>query len=51
MGGKTLRENLEVVKHKSAILYIEDIVRNEELFTENEDFFIIRKDEHDEQYV
>lgn len=34
IGGKTLREHLEVVNHKEAILYIEDIVRNEEDFTE-----------------
>ncbi|WP_055669759.1 Fic family protein [Desnuesiella massiliensis] len=34
IGGKTLREHLEVVNHKEAILYIEDIVRNEEPFTE-----------------
>lgn len=34
IGGKTLREHLEVVNHKDAILYIEDIVRNEEPFTE-----------------
>ncbi|MEG1278703.1 MAG: Fic family protein [Cellulosilyticaceae bacterium] len=34
IGGKTLREHLEVVNHKEAILYIEDIVRNQEDFTE-----------------
>ncbi len=34
IGGKTLREHLEVVNHKEAILYIEDIVRNKEEFTE-----------------
>lgn len=34
VGGKTLREHLEVVNHKDAILYIEDIVRNNEPFTE-----------------
>lgn len=34
VGGKTLREHLEVVNHKDAILYIEDIVRNQEPFTE-----------------
>lgn len=34
VGGKTLREHLEVINHKDAILYIEDIVRREEAFTE-----------------
>lgn len=34
VGGKTLREHLEVINHKDAILYIEDIVRREEPFTE-----------------
>lgn len=34
IGGKTLREHLEVVNHKDAILYIEDIVRDKESFTE-----------------
>jgi len=34
VGGKTLREHLEVVNHKDAILYIEEIVKNEEPFTE-----------------
>lgn len=34
VGGKTLREHLEVINHKDAILYIEDIVRREETFTE-----------------
>lgn len=34
IGGKTLREHLEVINHKEAILYIEDIVRNGEEFTE-----------------
>jgi Fic family protein len=34
IGGKTLAEHLEVVNHRDAILYIEDIVRNEEAFTE-----------------
>jgi Fic family protein len=34
IGGKTLKEHLEVVNHRDAILYIEDIVRNEESFTE-----------------
>lgn len=34
VGGKTLREHLEVVNHREAILYIEDIVKNEEEFTE-----------------
>lgn len=34
IGGKTLREHLEVVNHKEAILYIEDVVHNKEPFTE-----------------
>ena len=34
IGGKTLKEHLEVVNHRDAILYIEDIVRSEEAFTE-----------------
>lgn len=34
IGGKTLREHLEVVNHKEAILYIEDIVKNKEKLTE-----------------
>lgn len=34
VGGKTLREHLEVINHREAILYIEDIVRNKEEFTE-----------------
>lgn len=32
IGGKTLREHLEVVNHKDAILYIEDIVKIKNLF-------------------
>lgn len=34
VGGKTLREHLEVVNHREAILYIEDIVKNKEELTE-----------------
>lgn len=34
IGGKTLREHLEVINHKDAILYIEDIVQQNEPFTE-----------------
>ncbi|MCX7695647.1 MAG: Fic family protein [Caloramator sp.] len=34
VGGKTLREHLEVINHKDAILYIEEIVRNNEPITE-----------------
>lgn len=34
VGGKTLREHLEVINHRDAILYIEDIVRNGEPLTE-----------------
>lgn len=34
IGGKTLREHLEVINHKDAILYIEDIVQQNEPFSE-----------------
>ncbi len=34
VGGKTLREHLEIINHRDAILYIEEIVRNEEELTE-----------------
>ncbi|MFC6331914.1 hypothetical protein ACFP56_04700 [Paenibacillus septentrionalis] len=30
VGGKTLREHLEVINHQQAISYVEDIVRKEE---------------------
>lgn len=34
VGGKTLREHLETVNHREAIFYVEDIVENEDEFTE-----------------
>lgn len=34
VGGKSLREHLEVVNHKEAILYLEDVIRNKEPFSE-----------------
>ncbi len=34
IGGKTLREHLEIINHKDAILYIEEIVQNEQKFSE-----------------
>jgi Fic family protein len=34
VGGKTLREHLEVINHKDAILYVEEIVKNNEPFSE-----------------
>ena len=34
IGGKTLIEHLEVINHKDAILYVEDIVRNNESLSE-----------------
>ncbi|WP_105616459.1 Fic family protein [Vallitalea okinawensis] len=34
IGGKTLREHLEVINHKEAILYVEDIVKKREEFSE-----------------
>lgn len=34
VGGKTLREHLEVINHRDAISYVEDIVQKEEPFSE-----------------
>lgn len=34
IGGKTLREHLEVINHRDAIFYLEDIVKNHEALTE-----------------
>ncbi|WP_153733069.1 Fic family protein [Sporosarcina obsidiansis] len=34
VGGKTMREHLEVINHRDAINYVEDIVRKEEPFSE-----------------
>ncbi|MEK4711594.1 Fic family protein [Sporosarcina sp. FSL K6-5500] len=34
VGGKTMREHLEVINHRDAILYVEEIVANNELLTE-----------------
>ncbi|KRQ86526.1 Fic/DOC family protein [Caloramator mitchellensis] len=34
IGGKSLREHLEVINHRDAILYLEDIIRNNEPLTE-----------------
>ena len=34
VGGKTMREHLEVINHRDAISYVEDIVRKEEAFSE-----------------
>lgn len=34
VGGKTLKEHLEVINHRDAILYIEEIVKNHETLTE-----------------
>lgn len=36
IGGKTLREHLEIINHQEAILYVEDIVRNNERFSETQ---------------
>lgn len=33
--GKTLREHLEVINHQEAILYIQSLIQNNELLTEN----------------
>lgn len=34
IGGKTIKEHLEVINHKEAILYVEDIVRRQEPLSE-----------------
>lgn len=34
VGGKTMKEHLEATNHKDAILYVEDIVKNKEPFSE-----------------
>src|SRR5699024_3620477 len=34
VGGKTMREHLEAINHREAIFYVEDIVKNEEAFSE-----------------
>ncbi|MGL4868491.1 MAG: Fic family protein [Cetobacterium sp.] len=34
IGGKSIREHLEVVNHKEAILYLEEVIRKEEPFNE-----------------
>ncbi len=34
IGGKTLKEHLEVINHREAILYVEEIVRRKEAFSE-----------------
>lgn len=34
VGGKTMKEHLEVINHKEAILYLEDLVQSENVLTE-----------------
>ena len=34
VGGKLLREHFEVINHRDAILYVEDIIKKEEPFSE-----------------
>lgn len=34
VGGKTMREHLEVINHRDAITYVEEIVKNKETFSE-----------------
>ncbi|WLR41802.1 Fic family protein [Bacillus carboniphilus] len=34
VGGKTMREHLEVINHRDAILYVEEIVQKKEVFSE-----------------
>ncbi len=36
IGGKTLKEHLEVINHKEAILYMEDIIKNNEGLSERQ---------------
>lgn len=36
VGGKTMREHLEVINHRDAISYVEDIAHNEEPFSEQQ---------------
>lgn len=36
VGGKTMREHLEVLNHQEAISYVEDIVRKEEPFSQRQ---------------
>jgi Fic family protein len=36
IGGKTLREHLEVINHKEAILYVEDIVQKKDPISERQ---------------
>ena len=36
IGGKTLKEHLEVINHKEAILYMEDIINNNERLSERQ---------------
>lgn len=33
VGGKTMREHLEAINHREAILYVEEIVKNKEVFS------------------
>ncbi len=34
VGGKTIKEHLEAINHKDAILYVEEIVKNQESLSE-----------------
>lgn len=34
VGGKTMREHLEVINHRDAISYVEDVMHKEEPFSE-----------------
>lgn len=36
VGGKTMREHVEVINHQDAIFYVEDSIRNEEPFSERQ---------------
>jgi Fic family protein len=36
IGGKSMREHLEVINHKDAILYVEDIAKNKEEFSQQQ---------------
>ena len=43
IGGKTLREHFEAINHKDAILFIEELKKNEEC--KNREFIFHRKDQ------
>ncbi|MFW5411948.1 Fic family protein [Aerococcus urinaeequi] len=36
VGGKTMREHLEVLNHQEAILYVEEVIRKQESFSQSQ---------------